>query len=397
MADKGGSNDEENPNLRRRRDSEEEDGAYDDGASSSSGTRRPDIGLGHAQKRRGRGSRDDSTPEMPRREDSGSLSFKHFLQSPSTSTGTRPKVYDNPRHSYDQNSPPFRRPPGASAELTSALPDFVQDHLVMEQCYLQNNIDIDNLPDFAAMDLGQRGGLPFDLTARNGGEPSQNNGSLPLDLAPSAADRPARGPNDNVPCDLGLGNSLVQQSPLDLRGGEMNLQDNSVNQSLPDFLSDAPILTGRETDGGPVAMIEDNERNGMTDNERILRRQLTEATRRADQLEMELQRQQEVIRHKEEVLRRTNSELAALRRENSSLRQGIGGGHPDHRTQRLAQSLVAAASNAESSLRTLLQGVEDLRILATAIDQGTSGQPHSPPRQSPHHDFDPEDRAGPAL
>jgi hypothetical protein len=46
--------------------------------------------------------------------------------------------------------------------------------------------------------------------------------------------------------------------------------------------------------------------SGMTDNERLLRRQLTEATRRSDQLESELQRQQEVIRHKEEILRRTN-------------------------------------------------------------------------------------------
>jgi len=44
----------------------------------------------------------------------------------------------------------------------------------------------------------------------------------------------------------------------------------------------------------------------LTDNERLLRRQLTEASRRADQLELELQRQQELIRHKEEILRRTN-------------------------------------------------------------------------------------------
>jgi hypothetical protein len=106
----------------------------------------------------------------------------------------------------------------------------------------------------------------------------------------------------------------------------------------------------------------------MTDNERLLRRQLTEATRRSDQLELELQRQQEVIRHKEEILRRTNvitaqflkcnlqnllfqSELAALRRENASLRQGFGGGHPDHRAQRVAQNLLTAATNAESSIR----------------------------------------------
>lgn len=49
---------------------------------------------------------------------------------------------------------------------------------------------------------------------------------------------------------------LFLQSPLDLRGGEMNLQDNSVNQSLPDFLSDGPILSGRETEGQESSMDE---------------------------------------------------------------------------------------------------------------------------------------------
>jgi hypothetical protein len=41
----------------------------------------------------------------------------------------------------------------------------------------------------------------------------------------------------------------------------MNLQDNSVNQSLPDFLSDGPILSGRET--------EDQESN-MDDSDRVI-------------------------------------------------------------------------------------------------------------------------------
>lgn len=37
-------------------------------------------------------------------------------------------------------------------EYPSVLPDFVQDHLVIEQCYLNldgvNKPDLDNLPDF---------------------------------------------------------------------------------------------------------------------------------------------------------------------------------------------------------------------------------------------------------
>jgi hypothetical protein len=144
--------------------------------------------------------------------------------------------------------------------LASVLPDFVQDHLVVEQCYLSDStLDIDNLPDFALsgtseldlpLDLGQRASneqLPFDLTQLNSRLnfnssisnndyrlPSSNirnldrvlpldlphcntsnNETLPLDLAQSvniSDDLGARLANESVPCDLGLGNSQVKRT-----------------------------------------------------------------------------------------------------------------------------------------------------------------------------------------
>lgn len=83
--------------------------------------------------------------EQPRREENP-FSFKHFLNRDATSGGARPKVYP----SKSPSTPRLI----ANPELTSGLPDFVQDHLVIEQCYLNQqpsqplSVDIHNLADF---------------------------------------------------------------------------------------------------------------------------------------------------------------------------------------------------------------------------------------------------------
>ncbi|KAF4530469.1 hypothetical protein B566_EDAN018371, partial [Ephemera danica] len=207
------------------------------------------------------GASDGPIKNGSRREESGSFSFKHFLQG-SSSTGARPKVYDNPR--YDTKDTYNRRHVN-TPELASVLPDFVQDHLVVEQCYLaaDSTLDIDNLPDFALsgtsdldlpLDLGQRSShiaeqLPFDLTQLSSNNPGSSKlttspvddsfrlpsnrsyrsmeRALPLDLAQSnvasgsseplpldlaqgsghARNVGARITTENLPCDLGLGNN----------------------------------------------------------------------------------------------------------------------------------------------------------------------------------------------
>lgn len=95
------------------------------------------------------------------RREENPFSFKHFLRSDSNnghqSKGARPKVYPENRSqsidysSYISESKQAKPVP----EFSSALPDFVQDHLVMEQCFLGNNLgnnydlSVNNLPDFA--------------------------------------------------------------------------------------------------------------------------------------------------------------------------------------------------------------------------------------------------------
>lgn len=136
-----------------------------------------------------------------RREDNP-FSFKHFLRSDSTNTnyqakGARPKVYENRSASINFGSNlPESKPPRLLPEYSSALPDFVQDHLVIEQCYLGNpssnnyNLDIDNLPDFTPARQNRNNGIsvendhsrtPLDL-------PIRSQDSFPLDL-------PIGGPN----------------------------------------------------------------------------------------------------------------------------------------------------------------------------------------------------------
>lgn len=63
-------------------------------------------------------------------------------------------------------------------EFSSGLPDFVQDHLVMEQCYLGNNsvnnydLAVGNLPDFTPSrdntngDKSMNKPIPLDLPFR---------------------------------------------------------------------------------------------------------------------------------------------------------------------------------------------------------------------------------------
>ena len=124
-----------------------------------------------------------------------SLSFKHFLQQNDNPqnyhhSGARPKVYTTHRANPEINSGTetiYPRNP-------TKLPDFVQDHLVIEQCYMNPEDasaavpDMDNLPDFALNSVEKRStkkndvegsrDLSFDLTdylnKRHREQPSPN-------------------------------------------------------------------------------------------------------------------------------------------------------------------------------------------------------------------------------
>ena len=101
--------------------------------------------------------------ESTRREENP-FSFKHFLKNDAQTNyhyaGARPKVYTV--HSANSESSSHEREGGVYPCNPTELPDFVQDHLVIEQCYVDHDritspaTDVDNLPDFALNSMERR-------------------------------------------------------------------------------------------------------------------------------------------------------------------------------------------------------------------------------------------------
>ncbi|XP_056636338.1 endosome-associated-trafficking regulator 1 [Diorhabda sublineata] len=351
-----------------------------------------------------------STGDSHKREDNP-FSFKHFLESVSTDNyqakGARPKVYENRSASSDySNLIPESKPSRLIPEYPSALPDFVQDHLVIEQCYLRNNSpdnyngDMNNLPDFTPGRINRNNGIKVESTS---------NKPVPLDL-------PIR--NQDFPLDLPLPNS----------GSSRNVPTASEvgnSKSLPDFLTDSAVC---DTLSAPHSPQEQTER--LRNELDITKRQLLENQRLCDNLsrELEIARNKEheytqnlaralekvednleksnkrattaealVSKLKQEIKSLTN-QLNIARAENQSLKgEEAAGGHGYYNSSnqlhyiQLAQELRTAASTAEHSLRQLLTGVDNLRIMAASIEN----MHRIEETRDPFSNFD-ED-AGPAL
>lgn len=130
--------------------------------------------------------------------------------------GARPKVYCDGRpissvSDLDLHQISEAKQTRIVPEFSSALPDFVQDHLVIEQCYLGKdthknfNIDADNLPDFtpsrASININR---INIASSQEVDGRCNNSNNAIPLDL-------PIR-PQADFPLDLPINESQVNRS-----------------------------------------------------------------------------------------------------------------------------------------------------------------------------------------
>ncbi|KAJ3661463.1 hypothetical protein Zmor_005858 [Zophobas morio] len=343
--------------------------------------------------------------DPPKREDNP-FSFKHFIRSDIScyqNKGARPKVYCEGRPISSVSDLEFPSQQEAKQtrvvpEYSSALPDFVQDHLVVEQCYLGNsansgfNLDI-NLPDFTpSRDTVNINRINIDSShSVNRRCDSNNDLSIPLDL-------PVRPPS-GFPLDLPV--TCPQNNARNCINSEVG-----VSKSLPDFLADGAVRT--QDPVGPPAESPERECERLRRELETVRGQLAEQTRRVESLTEELEKTrnkehdytQNLTKALEQVeknleksnmrtasaentivtlkqeLKALSSELNSLKSENSTLKgeEGAAGGGSDTNTpnelhaQRLAQELKAAASTAEHSLRQLLTGVDNLRIMAATLE-----------------------------
>lgn len=197
--------------------------------------------------------------------------------------------------------------------INSLLPDFVQDHLLMESYYDQNNENLSPVTNDAyslenCNNTSNQNGISncrnlihdasLDL-AFNRSPNSRRRGTdiIPLDL-PLSSDRSHRsGSSDLPPCDLMEGacsDITVQREETYGPHNEPEItRDQALidkMQTLPDFLSDGPIYSGRLADVANI--IEDNTNQSIVprlqqENER-LRQDLEEGRRIILDLEQQI-------------------------------------------------------------------------------------------------------------
>lgn len=467
MSDGAGGDETPLPNgpiarSKSKRSSDDDENDVDDS------TNQPDLGLGSQPQTNKKTANENQAGliEAPRREENP-FSFKHFLSretangaGSSHNTGARPKVYTSPTASHppdlDFSRNSSTRNFAANPDLASALPDFVQDHLVVEQCFLRDgasstlSVDLDNLPDFA-ISKDTSSSISGNSRPRHSNhssfgrrrEHNQNNGidGIPLDLPSASSPRDVSAPGV-LPFDLPLvrdvntasatGNSSPSGSPV----------QPTVSKSLPDFLSDGPIRGGHlppaDVTAGASGVSQNHTSDDMfqTENERLraememLRRQNSELSRRVQSLQSDVRNlrakehedtltMEKALEQAEENLQRTmkravnaenlvsklkhdlkqtQCELRRAQHENWGASGACGGaassGSVDHQIQmqRYAQELKMAASTAESSLRQLLSGVDNLRLLASTMENV-----HRVEDRTGDYVSDSDDASGPTL
>ncbi|XP_022904091.2 endosome-associated-trafficking regulator 1 [Onthophagus taurus] len=360
------------------------------------------------------------TTDPPKKEDNP-FSFKHFLRSGNSAyhnQGARPKVYCDGRPVTSMpdleihNSPVDNNKTRVPPEFSSALPDFVQDHLVVEQCYLNKNGPTRSYTDMGLPDFAPSRPLNLDSSRKE-----RRNHPVPLDL-------PVRPPTE-FPLDLPV-NDNQNQSRSCAPAGEV-----AVSKSLPDFLADGAVRT--QNDDTISVQSPEREVDRCRQELEIARRQLADERRRTEHL----QRQLDIARNKEKdytqslgkaleqveqnldmntkrmvssenmvvQLRKEMKELYAeitrLKRENSLLRcdEGAAGTsssstHQSRPQVNVARDLRVAANSAEQNLRQLLSGVDNLRMIASTLENMCRIEETSDPLQDYDRD---SDSAGPAL
>ncbi|KAJ0178092.1 hypothetical protein K1T71_005915 [Dendrolimus kikuchii] len=258
----------------------------------------------------------------------------------------------------DSTDVPFYHRPNLASEPLGmpSLPDFVQDHILVEQAYLNCNgpisVDLDNLPDFTfntnfntgSSSLGRRGnnsysgnrGYDYESymgAASTSNDSSQPGRSIPLDL-PAGAE--AAGP---VPLDLPVHLSLdltESVNPADRRNMSprntfpLDLPPNAGAESmrLPDFL---PVHPGRTS---PEPEHQDEQ----------LQQIMAELDRTRSELFNERSRRCRV----EEELRSARASAAGLRAEAAAARAALGAARD--RDRDYTGQLDAAASSVETNL-----------------------------------------------
>ncbi|CAG9794051.1 unnamed protein product [Diatraea saccharalis] len=325
-------------------------------------------------------------------------------------------VVDNSesKHNFytDNSDVPFYHRPNLASEPLGmpSLPDFVQDHILVEQAYLNSNgpisVDMDNLPDLyfnfnsnfnagSSSSLGRRnnsnhsGNRSYDYETYTGAASTSNDNvgsgagrSIPLDL-PAGAEAAGPIPHD-LPAHISL--DLTESvNPADRRNTSprntfpLDLPPNAGAESmrLPDFL---PVHPGRTS---PEPEHQDEQLQQIISELERTRAELFSERSRRHRAEAEaagaralLRASSPPIQHADGPSNRaadSDSTVSRLRKEIKRLKEELSASQEEVRLLRGRQVLAAsdlrnASAVAETSLRELLAGLEQLRNLSSTLD-----------------------------
>ncbi|XP_070496534.1 uncharacterized protein DDB_G0283357 isoform X2 [Chironomus tepperi] len=335
---------------------------------------------------------------------------------------------------------------------SSILPDFVQDHLLMESYY--NDSPSANMSPLSCEDFSL--GNCDSMNHQNGSKNTQNMSSDSYDLPyNNRSTNNRRRTNPTIPLDLpsterSRGLQVGLPPLMDLSGSNVNVQREETYgphnepeitreqaaidkmQTLPDFLSDGPIhSSGRLADIATISVDEDNQsliirlqqenerlRTDLEEGRRIiidLEQQISHAKNLETQYNVTLAESMEQVeenlfasnqraveaeslanKYKQQVKQLT-MEIQHIRRENETLREGgaVGGVsvNSNLNNRHVARDLRLAASTAENNLRQLLTGVENLRLIAKSLE---NMEPYNPSNVDYLSD-ETDENEGPAL
>lgn len=169
----------------------------------------------HSESRRDKG-RSSTSVEPQAKEKSGEGSSHRISDNTSSSSSVEIpfSVVDNSesKHNFyeDTSDVPFYHRPNLASEPLGmpSLPDFVQDHILVEQAYLSSNgpisVDLDNLPDFT-FNTSFNAASSSSLGRRNNATYSNNRGYYDAYMGSASASADFGTASRDIPLDLPAG------------------------------------------------------------------------------------------------------------------------------------------------------------------------------------------------
>ncbi|XP_076112947.1 uncharacterized protein LOC143080795 [Mytilus galloprovincialis] len=329
-------------------------------------------------------SSSNQRPKKKKNGDANPFSFKKFLSGSSSSAGARPKTYNNTQNIGNSS-------PRVAPDFASDLPDFVQNH------FSDHSHDL-NLPDFA---ISSQPSNNTGLNSHNNEDSGENIysaendnhvNSEPVTMVSGGTTRLPDFLSDGIlkkDCDhSNHGDNRI--STLEVNGDyELELrrlrEENSMlrtqlEEARREAVTESQRCHKMKKDMEDLQKKEAEENTALENMVQQIEANLTITTKRAVQAETTVSKLQSDVKGLQKL-------VTSLRSENDLLRSGDHGlAEIRERTKYSSEQLASAANTAEQSLKQLLQGVDQMKILAQVLssidkiseepveDQHTDGQ-----------------------